>query len=216
MQERKESIKTRLSSLLFMNKLFSYEGLYYRVFSFIANLLLLNLLFWLTSITIILIGPAVMALYQTIYQMIKEQESSVVLAYLKNLTHSLKRGLVLTLFLSLFVIGLGTGVFTLFQLSAYFGFFVIILFGLSLLFLCTFMIIYSIYPWPLKKSIHETIYVVLSSSANSIILFVLPILICWFMTQWVFFLFVALGVSISACLQLFFFIKVLEDNENDA
>lgn len=197
-----------------MNKLFSYEGLYYRVFSFIANLLLINLLFWLTSITIFLIGPAVMALYQTIYQMIKEQESAVVQAYLKNLKHSFKRGLILTLFIALFIVGLGISTLILFQLSTYLGFFVIILFGLSLLFLCTFMIIYSIYPWPLKKSIHETVYVVLSSSANSIILLVLPILTCWFMTQWVFFLFVALGVAVSACLQLFFFIKVLEVDES--
>ncbi|KAF1297607.1 hypothetical protein BAU15_07275 [Enterococcus sp. JM4C] len=196
-----------------MNKLFSYEGLYYRIFSFIANLILVNLLFWLSSLTIILIGPALIALYRTIYQMIKEHESAVSITFIQNLRDNFKRGLVLTVFIPLLLVGIGAGTFVLFNITNYLGFLAIVFFGLSLLFICTFLIIYSVYSWPLKKAVHETFYVVLSSSANSIILLVIPALTSWFMIKWGFFLFIALGVAVSACLQLFFFIKVLEEND---
>lgn len=58
-----------------MNRLFSYEGWYYRVFAFLADMIIVSFLFMIPAMTLILAGPALIALYQTIDQLYKERMS---------------------------------------------------------------------------------------------------------------------------------------------
>ena len=60
-----------------MKQIFSYEGWYYRVFSFAADMILLSFLFLVPAVTIVLTGPALIALYQTIDQLYQEKDSSL-------------------------------------------------------------------------------------------------------------------------------------------
>ena len=78
-----------------MKQIFSYEGWYYRVFSFAADMILLSFLFLVPAVTIVLTGPALIALYQTIDQLYQEKDVPVWQLYSRAFLANIKRGIVL-------------------------------------------------------------------------------------------------------------------------
>ncbi|EAC5459756.1 DUF624 domain-containing protein, partial [Listeria monocytogenes] len=76
-----------------MNRLFSYEGWYYRVFAFLADMIIVSFLFMIPAMTLILAGPALIALYQTIDQLYKERDVPIWQRYKQAFLSNLKRGL---------------------------------------------------------------------------------------------------------------------------
>ncbi|MDF0478978.1 hypothetical protein OL233_01655 [Vagococcus sp. PNs007] len=108
----------------------------------------------------------------------------------------------------------GLVITSLFNLSVSLGFLGIVLLTLAALALTVFTFLFSVFNWPIKQTISETFYVVLSSSANAIILFILPLLMLVIFSKINLFFYMSLGFATTALVQIIFFKKVL-GVEND-
>lgn len=199
-----------------MNKLFSYEGWYYRVFSFMADLIILSFLFLVPALTIIMSGPALIALYQTINQLYKEKDIPVWRSYSQTFIANIKRGLLLEGLVVGYSAGIGLFIFGLMSVTSYFSIFVVILTSLAALFLTVFIVLFCLFSASIKETAHETMYALLSNTANAIILLTIPLLVFVALNKINIFLFLCLGVSGVVLLQVMFFNKVLaKDQENN-
>lgn len=192
-----------------MNKLFSYEGWYYRVFSFMADLIILSFLFLVPALTIILLGPALIALYQTINQLYKEKDIPVWRSYSQTFIANIKRGLLLESFVIGYSACIGLFIYGFMSVTAYFSILVVILTSLAALFLAVFIILFSLFSASIKVTAHETMYVLLSNTANAIILLTIPLFLFVVLNKINIFLFLCLGISGVVLLQVMFFNKVL-------
>lgn len=199
-----------------MNKLFSYEGWYYRVFSFMADLIILSFLFLVPALTIILLGPALIALYQTINQLYKEKDILVWRSYSQTFIANIKRGLLLESLVIGYSACIGLFIYGFMAVTAYFSILVVILTSLATLFLAVFIVLFSLFSASIKVTVHETIYVLLSNTANAIILLSIPLLLFVVLNKINIFLFLCLGISGIVLLQVMFFNKVLaKDSEKN-
>ncbi|MGQ7703590.1 DUF624 domain-containing protein, partial [Streptococcus suis] len=90
-----------------------------------------------------------------------------------------------------FLLG-GIAVTSLFKIATSLGFLAIFLLSFVALFLTSFLFLFSVFNWSVKKTLGETVYVVLSNSANAIILFILPLLTFVFFYKLNLFLYIAL------------------------
>jgi len=194
-----------------MNRLFSYEGWYYRVFAFLADMIIVSFLFMIPAMTLILAGPALIALYQTIDQLYKERDVPIWQRYKQAFLSNLKRGLFLEGLVIAYVAVFAGLIYSLMMITPYFGVLAVIL--VSLAALVVFVLLYSLFAQSLQETAKETAYAVLSSTANAIILLVVPILVFVLCSKVNLFLFVCLGISGSAFVQVLFFNKVLAKGE---
>ncbi|WP_291293320.1 DUF624 domain-containing protein [Enterococcus sp.] len=192
-----------------MKQIFSYEGWYYRVFSFAADMIIVSFLFLVPAATIVLIGPALIALYQTIDQLYKEKEIPVWQRYSRTFLANLKRGFILEGIIVGYVAVTAAIIYGLMGITTYLGVFAVILSSLAGLFLTVFVLLFCLFSFSVKQTAQETAYAVLSSTANAIILLVIPVFIFILLNKINFFLFVCLGISGFAYLQVLFFNKVL-------
>ncbi|OTN75308.1 hypothetical protein A5886_000378 [Enterococcus sp. 8G7_MSG3316] len=192
-----------------MKQLFSYEGWYYRVFAFLADMIILSFLFLLPAMTIVFAGPALIALYQTIGQLIEEKDLPVWRRYRQAFVSNLRRGFQLTGIAFGYVLSVMAIIYSLMMITPYFGVLSVILVSLAGLFLIVFIILYSLFKYSVKETLRETAYAVLSSTANAIILLVIPIALFVLCSKINLFLFICLGISGSAYVQIMFFNKVL-------
>lgn len=196
-----------------MKKLFAYEGWYYKTFTFLANLMILNFLFLLTSLTIFLTLPALVAFYQTMYRLYTERDIVVFKTFKKNVQKNLKPGYILLGLFAVFLGAVGSLTYGLFEMSSYFSILAIILITLSLLYGNAFVVLYSLYPKSVTQSAHEAGYLLLSSTANAILLLVIPAALFILFMKINPFLFVAVGFASIVYLQVVFFYKYLEDRD---
>lgn len=196
-----------------MNRLFSYEGWYYRVFAFLADMIIVSFLFMIPAMTLILAGPALIALYQTIDQLYKERDVPIWQRYKQAFLSNLKHGLFLEGLVIAYVAVFAGLIYSLMMITPYFGVLAVILVSLAALYLVVFVLLYSLFAQSLQETAKETAYAVLSSTANAIILLVIPILVFVLCSKVNLFLFICLGISGSAFVQVLFFNKVLAKGE---
>lgn len=196
-----------------MNRLFSYEGWYYRVFAFLADMIIVSFLFMIPAMTLILAGPALIALYRTIDQLYKERDVPIWQRCKQAFLSNLKRGLFLEGLVMAYVAVFAGLIYSLMMLTPYFGVLAVILVSLAALYLVVFVLLYSLFAQSLQETAKETAYAVLSSTANAIILLVIPIIVFVLCSKVNLFLFVCLGISGSAFVQVLFFNKVLAKGE---
>lgn len=193
-----------------MNKLFAYDGWYYRVFSFIADLILLNFLFLFSALTVVLIGPGTIALYQTLKKLYHEKDITTVKCFIQAFAAYFKQGLILEGVVVLFAAVVGLFIYGLMGVSTYFGLLGVVLVSLAGLLLTMFVLLYSLTPADsLKKSMKKTVYAVLSSTANAIVILVIPALVFILLNKIHLFLFVSVGISLLGYLQVLYFYKVM-------
>lgn len=192
-----------------MNKIFAYEGWYYRTFSFVTNILLINFLFLLSCCTVIFSGAGFIALYRTSFALYEEKELAVFSTFIQEFRKNILRGLALTFFLAGCGTTVGIVLVSLFRLSVSFGFLAVVLFSGATLFINVCLILYSMFTWDLRSTIKESFCVVLSSSANAIVLLVIPVGVLVLLNQINLFFYLSLGIGSSAYLQVVFFQKVL-------
>lgn len=198
-----------------INKFFAYEGWYYRVCSFLADLVLLSFLFLFPALTIVLLGPALIALYQTCDRLYQERDIPTIKTYLTVFKTQFKRGLALDGLLvvyTLIVLGI---VYSLMEISTYLSILSIILITFATLYSMMFILIDSLYDFDLKQTAKESIYFVLSSTANAIILVVLPVIGLLVFNKINLYLFICIGIGAIAYTQVFFFKRVVVKEERD-
>lgn len=191
-----------------IEKFFSFDGWYYRTFSFLADLLILNILFLLTAWTVVFTGPAIIALYRGVQNLLQQKQTSVIREYFQNL-QEVKRGSLLTAIVLAFGLGVAGVGFVFMSLSTALGFLVIVLTALSFLFVTIFTVIFSLSTLSVKEAGQEAFYVLLSSTAHGIVLFVIPAVVLFLLAKVNLMLCLVSGFAISVCLQVTFFNKVL-------
>jgi hypothetical protein len=196
-----------------MKQIFSYDGWYYRVFSFAADMIILSFLFLAPALTIVLLGPALIALYRTINQLYKEKEIPVWQRYSRTFIANIKRGLLLEGIILGYVAIIAAIIYGLMGITTYFGVLAVIISSLAGLFLTVFILLFCLFSSSVKETAQETAYAVLSSTANAIILLVIPVIVFVLLNKINFFLFVCLGISGFVYLQVLFFNKVLAGEE---
>ncbi len=198
-----------------IEKLFSFDGWYYRTFTFAANLIILNLLFLTTAWTVVLTGPSLAALYQSINRLLKEQGNSVVRDYYRLLAANLKRGTLLVLFLAAVTVFFGGSVYLLMGLSTSLGFLAVVAAALMLLFLSIVTVVYNTLPLAFKPALRDAAYVLLASTAHGIILLMIPVLVAVLLIKVNLMLYLIVGFAVTIWLQLVFFNKVLVVNADE-
>lgn len=198
-----------------IEKLFSFDGWYYRTFTFAANLIILNLLFLTTAWTLVLTGPSLIALYQSVDRLLKEQGNSVFRDYYRLLAANLKRGTILVATLLSMAAVLAGIIYLLMGVSTSLGFLAVVIAALTLLFLAVLTVVYSVLPLPFKSTLRESSYVLLASTAHGIILLALPVMVAAVLIKVNLMLYVIVGFAVTIWLQLLFFNKVLVDKTNE-
>lgn len=198
-----------------IEKLFSFDGWYYRTFTFAANLIILNLLFLTTAWTLVLTGPSLIALYQSVDRLLKEQGNSVFRDYYRLLAANLKRGTILVATLLSMAAVLAGIIYLLMGVSTSLGFLAVVIAALTLLFLAVLTVVYSVLPLPFKSALRESSYVLLVSTAHGIILLALPVMVAAVLIKVNLMLYVIVGFAVTIWLQLLFFNKVLVDKTNE-
>ena len=201
--------------LIMIEKLFSFDGWYYRTFTFAANLIILNLLFLTTAWTLVLTGPSLIALYQSVDRLLKEQGNSVFRDYYRLLAANLKRGTILVATLLSMAAVLAGIIYLLMGVSTSLGFLAVVIAALTLLFLAVLTVVYSVLPLPFKSALRESSYVLLASTAHGIILMALPVMVAAVLIKVNLMLYVIVGFAVTIWLQLLFFNKVLVDKTNE-
>jgi uncharacterized membrane protein YesL len=176
-------------------------------------MIIVSFLFMIPAMTLILAGPALIALYQTIDQLYKERDVPIWQRYKQAVLSNLKRGLFLEGLVIAYVAVFAGLIYSLMMLTPYFGVLAVILVSLAALYLVVFVLLYSLFAQSLQETAKETAYAVLSSTANAIILLVIPIIVFVLCSKVNLFLFVCLGISGSAFVQVLFFNKVLAKGE---
>lgn len=80
-------------------KLFQLDNGFFRGLSRVTDLVLLNVLFLISSIPIITIGPALVALYSMTLKMVKNEEPYIIKGYFEAFRKNFKQGILLGLLL---------------------------------------------------------------------------------------------------------------------
>lgn len=87
-----------------MNRFFNMENPFFQFLSRVADLMILNILFLVTCIPIITIGPAWTALYYTTLKMVRNEESYIVRGYFKSFKENFKQAVLMWLIILAFSI----------------------------------------------------------------------------------------------------------------
>lgn len=74
-----------------MNRLFSLEGRLFQILSRITDLILLNVLWLITSLPVITIGASTTALYSVTLKMVRNEESYIAQSYLRSFRQNLRQ-----------------------------------------------------------------------------------------------------------------------------
>lgn len=85
-----------------MNRLFNMDNPFFQFLSRVADLVLLNLLFLLTSIPIVTIGASRTALYYTTLKMVRNEETYIARGYFKSFKENFKQATLMWLMILVF------------------------------------------------------------------------------------------------------------------
>lgn len=89
-----------------MKRFFSSDSILSRFLTAFANILLINILFIITSIPLFTIGPALTAMYSTIFKWMKEKEASIFKNYFDAFKQNFKQSVSIWIPFLIFIISL--------------------------------------------------------------------------------------------------------------
>lgn len=76
-----------------MARIFDMDNKFHVIMGKVADLIILNIVFMITCIPIVTIGPALIGLYEVTLKMVKNQESYIVKSYMQAFKANMKRGI---------------------------------------------------------------------------------------------------------------------------
>ncbi|AQP54290.1 hypothetical protein CBF34_03445 [Vagococcus penaei] len=187
-----------------MRKVFAIDGWYFRIFSKLANLMILNLLFILSVIPIVTAGIGLMSLIKTVQELRQDEMLSVVTVYARNFKQNIMRGLIL---LGVEVIGLAIPMSIIYLSLMYLPFLatlLMIVFSFVLLILSSFPLIYSLENQALIPALYQTIGFVTTKIALAIAIFIVPLVVGYlsFKVSLIFLFFMGISLIVYAQLSL--------------
>ena len=119
---------------------------FFRFFSRIADLMLLNILFWVCCLPIVTIGTSISALYSVSLKLIRKTDSHITKDFFHAFRQNLKQGIVIHLILSVATIIIATDLFVIWSIMEYSDVYKGLFFAMAILALLFFMATTYIYP----------------------------------------------------------------------
>lgn len=139
-----------------MRSLFEPDSLFYRILSFLTDLVVLNVVFLLTCLPVFTIGPSLTALYSVCFQMCTGQDGSLLRHYFRAFRANFRQGVALGLMVTLWVAAAGLNLYWAAQQSIP----VLVLFGSVI---CLGVLVVS-YIFPLLSRFDNTIFATLKNA----------------------------------------------------
>lgn len=190
-----------------MKNILSIDGWYFRVFSKLANLVLLNLIFVVSVIPIITIGPAFIALVSSLRELKEDGTLAVGRVYGNYFKNNLKRGVILSLVESISFLIPSALIYVSLKYVPLLSTVLMILFSFVLLLLVIFPLVYSLKEVSIKEAIHKTLEFVTMRIAYAIACFIVPGVIVFLSLKYsIIFLFL-IGIALMIYLQIHFLTK---------
>ena len=185
-----------------MKNILSIDGWYFRVFSKLANLMLLNMLFIVSIIPVVTIGISTMALINSLQDLREDGSLYAFKVYSKHFKNNLKKGMNLLL---MQVGCLMVPAFLIYMSLKYISLLstlIMILCSFLLLLLTIFPFVYSLNNYSIKEAMYQTLAVVTLRIAYCIAIFVIPVVIVYVSLKYsVIFLFL-IGIALIMYMQL--------------
>lgn len=163
----------------------------------------------ISCLTLVLIGPGIIAFYQTLNDLYHDRDIAIVRTYAEKLRDNFLRGLQLLAGILIYIVAVGSSIFLLFSLSHYLGYLAVILTTFSAVLGVVYVLLFSLLAKTVRETLQDSLYVTLSGFANGIILFVMPVVTLLVIGKFSLFLFIAIGFSVFSYLQVLFFNKML-------
>lgn len=135
-----------------MGNLFNMDGGLFRFLGRLADLLILNIVFWVTCIPIVTIGAAWTSLYYVTLKMVRNEESYIVRSYFKSFKENFKQSTIIWLFILVFIVILIAD----FQIINAFGGNVLNAVRLMISAIATLVIMVLMYLFPLVAKFYNT------------------------------------------------------------
>lgn len=197
-----------------MQKLFSLDGKVFRTLSLMFDLLVLNLLFLVTSLPIVTIGPSMVALYSVTIKIIKKEESYVTRNYFDAFRENLKKAL------GLWLIELIGIILIIGSASLIYSRVVSPLFLFPILLVTAFLLLTGQYFYPLtayfentyQNTLRTALFINGKYTLYSVILFlltILSVLLPIFLPK-LLLLWLCLGFSVAAYGKTYIYLKIFE------
>lgn len=187
-----------------IKQIFSVEGPYYRIMTLIANLFILNIAFVACGISIILMGPGLIALYQVTQRLLDGSDDHILQVFAQAVRRNFRRGLqlmgavILVSAVALVAI-LGVG-----AISPLIG--PILIFAISLVLLVgtAFIFIFANTADTLRRSFDKALYLTLRKIVYVIAMLLIPVLVAWAAGRISFFIEASFGFSLACAAQQYF------------
>ncbi|HCM89789.1 MULTISPECIES: DUF624 domain-containing protein [Vagococcus] len=185
-----------------MKNILSIDGWYFRVFSKLANLVLLNLIFVISIIPVVTIGPAFIALVLSLKELKQDGTLAVFRVYSGYFKDNLKRGIILSLVELISFLIPSSLIYISLQYVPLLSTLLMILFSFVLLLLVMFPLVYSLKRMSLKQAFHKTLEFVTVRIAYAIACFIVPVIITFISLKYSIIFIFLIGIALIVYLQI--------------
>ncbi len=190
-----------------MKNILSIDGWYFKVFSKLANLVLLNLIFVVSMIPIVTSGIAMIAFIKSLNDLRSDGSLSPLSVYTYHFKKNILKGMTLLLVMSGGLLIPSALIFISLQYIPLLSTFIMIIFSFFLLLLSIFPFAYSLNDYSIKEAFHQTLVFVTLKIAYAIAVFIVPVIIFYLSIKYSIVMLFLIGLSLIIYSQLYFINK---------
>lgn len=185
-----------------MKNILSIDGWYFRVFSKLANLVLLNLLFIVSIIPLVTIGIGVVALINSLQELREDGSLSAFKVYVTHFKKNISKGMMVLLIEGIGLLIPAALIYASLKFIPLLSTLIMILFSFLLLLLVIFPFTYSLNHYTIKEAIYKTLSFVTLKIAYAIAAFVIPLIVIFLSLKYSVIIMFLIGVALIMYLQL--------------
>lgn len=185
-----------------MKNILSIDGWYFRVFSKLANLVLLNLLFIVSIIPVVTIGIGVVALINSLQELREDGSLSAFKVYVTHFKKNISKGMMVLLIEGIGLLIPAALIYASLKFIPLLSTLIMILFSFLLLLLVIFPFTYSLNNYTIKEAIYKTLSFVTLKIAYAIAAFVIPLIVIFLSLKYSVIIMFLIGVALIMYLQL--------------
>lgn len=185
-----------------MKNILSIDGWYFRVFSKLANLVLLNLFFIVSIVPVVTTGIGIVALINSLQELREDGSLSAFKVYVAHFKNNLSKGMVVLLVESVGLLVPGTLIYISLKYIPLLSTLILIIFSFLLLLLIIFPFVYSLNNYTLKDAVFKTLNFVSLKIAYAIATFVVPLVIIFFSLKYSIIFMFLIGIALIVYMQL--------------
>lgn len=185
-----------------MKNILSIDGWYFRVFSKLANLIILNLLFIISIVPVFTLGVSIMALISSLNELKSDGTLAAYKVFTTHFKQNIKKGMIL---LSVELIGWlvpGSLIYVSLKFIPILSTLLMIIFSFFLLGLVVFPFVYTLKNLALREAISQTFAFVTLKIPYAIASFIVLVAVAYLCLKYSIIFIFLLGVSLVFYLQL--------------